>query len=117
MRPTYTPIDISASPLQVAGMMEKDSAEHGSPRISYGDLAVDSGGNAFTIDRRATCYVHSSRELPTSLRLQDDAYRRGFAFLEATAYGVTIPAYNAWWRLSRAGVPTCDYGQTWWLYD
>lgn len=109
----------------LASELARDCAEHGAPWISFGDVAVDDAGNPFVVDRTTTCYVSGSQPLPESLWrpfVQTWSAKRDDATIYTTSdgdhlcYGVTIPAYNAWWRLARAGMDRADYGRTWWVH-
>lgn len=108
----------------LASELARDSSEHGAPWISFGDVHVDSGGNAFTINRATTCYVSTSAPMPRTLWVDrradaviyQPANRCGPDSIDA-CYGVTIPAYNAFYRCLSSGLARADYGRTWHVYD
>lgn len=128
-RPRYVPIVPRANLLHgprlgaigVAVELMAENAQHGAPWVSFGDVHVDDGGNARTIDRSTTCYVTSSAD-PLPWLLVSSAMREaGRSALmngpTGPVHEVTLPAFNVWWLCRQAGLHASDYGRTWFIYE
>lgn len=103
--------DTRATALMLARELSEDSAMHGAPWVSFGDVGRQ-GDNSVIVDREATCYVHSTEPLPATFFAPDGSIQPS-----RDHYSATIPAYNVWWRALSAGLRADDFGRTWWVYD
>jgi hypothetical protein len=107
----------------LAGELSRENGEHGAPWVSFGDVHVDDGGNAYAVDRSQTCYLRSDEPMPRSLWAEHArGANRKLATIYRTSdgddlcYAVTLPAYNVWWRAREAGLHPDDYGRSWTIY-